>query len=1159
MEPSSTDHLDADLPRIARRFDALLEANRMMVWVASTDGRLVSDIPGWRAITGQSPDELVGDGWLRAIHPDHRDRVADAWRRAVAGRELFEIEYPILASAGGMRLLAARGTPISEDDGSVREWVGVLTDITDQRAEEQARALLQDRLDDEQVTLNQVVAQSPVAVAVLWGPQHEFRFFNQRYLDLVPDGRVERGRTVAEALPEAAVAVPLLDRALAGETVEFNDLPIRFDDERSYEGYRFYDIVYAPIVRDGRPAGVSVTAQETTTQVRVRRDLQEELRRERGFAESLQHALLPEDLPDVPGLDLAVRYFPGRLDVGVGGDWYDTIRVSPHEVLLAVGDVAGRGLQAARIMGQMRAALRAYAVEAPSPARILARLSAFSDRLELSEMVTVGIGRLDLATGRLTYAGAGHLPPLVVLPGQEPSYLEVDIAPPIGAGFQDYHQRTSTLPPGGSLLMFTDGLVEERRRSLAETLEELRRGIAPTAGADAADLAQALVDRRMLDREPDDDIALLVCRNTGGGAPAPEPGGGRPAQRAEWRLPAVASSVALARAGVREFAAAHGAPDEAVGPMALAVSEAVTNAVIHAFIDREPGTLRVIAEAGPDEVAVRVVDDGRGLQPRPDSPGMGLGLPTIGQLTATLDMRRGPGGLGTEVAMTFAAQGVRGPARVVVDAAAREALLAEVGRAALGGAWPGDGVERLIEVVVPTAADACAVDVIDERGEPRRVAGRIAGGPDAERRSAWLAGLRPRLAGSATADAQAHRRPRIVELTPEHLERVLLSAGDVEELGATDLRWWVVAPMLVEDERLLGLLHFGFNARRGTPSEETMALLEAIAERAAGALANTQLIAELRNTRQRLERILGVLAEAITVHDAEGRTVYANEAAARLLGAGSVEELLSATADQIMARFDVRREDGSPVALEDLPGQRLLGGQPAAPLLTRSEDRATGRQQWLLTKATILKDDRGALAVNVIEDVTEAKGAERRQRFLARAGEVLGSTLDYEQTLQQVAELVVPDVADWCAVDVVGADGGLERLGLAHADAERLALARELARRYPRVEPHALAQRILAGDGPALLTEITDEQLEAHAVDADHLELLRGLGLRSMLVLPLRLGDRTLGLVTLVAAERRRRFEEDDVAFGVDLARRAAIAIENARLYEGRAAPGTGS
>src|SRR3954469_11935981 len=133
--------------------------------------------------------------------------------------------------------------------------------------------------------------------------------------------------------------------------------------------------------------------------------------------------------------------------------------------------------------------------------------------------------------------------------------------------------------------------------------------------------------------------------------------------RREWTLPAEARSVAVIRAGVREFARAIGVSDDALAAIALAVSEAVTNSGVHAFVGRPPGTVTAIVEAARDEFIVRVADDGRGMQPRPDSPGLGMGLPLIGQMAASLDIRERQDATGTEICMTFATPGVRGPSR----------------------------------------------------------------------------------------------------------------------------------------------------------------------------------------------------------------------------------------------------------------------------------------------------------------------------------------------------------------------------------------------------------------------------------------------------------------------------------------------------------------
>jgi PAS domain S-box-containing protein len=441
-----------------------------------------------------------------------------------------------------------------------------------------------------------------------------------------------------------------------------------------------------------------------------------------------------------------------------------------------------------------------------------------------------------------------------------------------------------------------------------------------------------------------------------------------PETQAEWELPADPGTVGAIRTGVREFARERGGTDALLIDLALAVTEAVTNSVVHAFVDRVPGIVRTRIQAAPNELVVVVTDNGRGMQPRADSPGLGLGLPTIASLTTAMDMHAPPGG-GTVVTMTFNAPGVKGPPR----RGAREAeLLDEVARI-VEGTWPGEGVERLVDLLVPELADACALDVLDAAGDPQRFAGRI-DGPEGAAQSAWLTSLRPRTDApqSAARRAMDDGGLHVAELTREHIARITHSEQDAEQMAATGIRWWIVVP-LATDGRRLGLLHFGFRPGRGEPPSSLLSFLRAIGDRAGRALVTTQLISDLRRTRRRFERILEVLGEAVTVQDASGRMVYANTAAARLVGCATAEELLATPAAELAGRFDMFDAHGDRVDFANLPALRLLAGLDAPPLLTRSVHRESGRELWLLTKATLLDDGGELLAVNIIEDVTSSR------------------------------------------------------------------------------------------------------------------------------------------------------------------------------------------
>jgi serine phosphatase RsbU (regulator of sigma subunit) len=187
------------------------------------------------------------------------------------------------------------------------------------------------------------------------------------------------------------------------------------------------------------------------------------------------------------------------------------------------------------------------------------------------------------------------------------------------------------------------------------------------------------------------------------------------------------------------------------------------------------------------------------------------------------------------------------------------------------------------------------------------------------------------------------------------------------------------------------------------------------------------------------------------------------------------------------------------------------------------------------------------------EDVTEQKRHELRAEFLSKASEVLASSLDYEQTLRNVAELAVPDFADWCAVDLLDAEGDRVSVAVAHVDPARLKLAEELRAYEPeQLDPDQGLGLVLRTGAPAIYPEITDELLIEGAVDERHLELLRTVGFRSAAVVPMRLGRRVLGAMTLVTAESGRTLDRFDVELAEQIADRAAVAIENSRVHSER-------
>jgi PAS domain S-box-containing protein len=303
-----------------------------------------------------------------------------------------------------------------------------------------------------------------------------------------------------------------------------------------------------------------------------------------------------------------------------------------------------------------------------------------------------------------------------------------------------------------------------------------------------------------------------------------------------------------------------------------------------------------------------------------------------------------------------------------------------------------------------------------------------------------------------------------------------------------------------------------------------------------------------------LRAILEGVADSVTAQAPDGSLVYANAAAVRLLGYPSAEALIAAPLRELMSRWEMYTPEGDPFPVERLPGRRALAGEQPEPELVRYVDRVGGDVRWARVKAEPVKGPDGSvrLAINLIEDITELKQAELSQRLLAEASRVLAGSLEYEQTLATIADLAVPDIADWCGVDLA-VDGAIQRVAVAHVDPAKVAMAEELADRYP-VDMRALTgtPNVLRTGVPELYHDIPHELLVAAARDEEHLELIRSLGMVSAMVVPMRVRERVLGAITFVSAESGRRFTEWDLQLAEDLGLRAGTAVENARLYRAR-------
>ncbi|MEU7482261.1 GAF domain-containing SpoIIE family protein phosphatase [Lentzea sp. NPDC042327] len=234
-------------------------------------------------------------------------------------------------------------------------------------------------------------------------------------------------------------------------------------------------------------------------------------RSERAAAAMLQESLLPSRLPSTEGWELAARYVPGT-DSGVSGDWYDVFELPGARIGVVIGDVAGNGLRAAVVMGRLRSALRAYAMDYPDPADVLGKLDRKASHFETGTMATVAYAVIDTATDHMRIAVAGHLPPLLATPGHETCFLPAHIGPPIGFDLGSTGRRSIDVevPPGALMIFYTDGLVERRGEDLDDGLERLCRVI--SAVDPEAACAQAMATM-VGDQPATDDIAVVAVRH----------------------------------------------------------------------------------------------------------------------------------------------------------------------------------------------------------------------------------------------------------------------------------------------------------------------------------------------------------------------------------------------------------------------------------------------------------------------------------------------------------------------------------------------------------------------------------------------------------------------------------------------------------------------
>ena len=458
---------------------------------------------------------------------------------------------------------------------------------------------------------------------------------------------------------------------------------------------------------------------------------------------------------------------------------------------------------------------------------------------------------------------------------------------------------------------------------------------------------------------------------------------------------------------------------------------------------------------------------------------------------------------------------------------------------------------HVVELVVPEIADWCGVYIAEAGdGHEREITSRHAD-PELERILVEIRRRRREDHGGGSESLKVLQTGRSIlatdvvgppsDLAPE--ER----AG-VERLGA---RSYMIVPLRARG-RVIGALTL-LSTREGRHYRaEDLAFAETLGERFALAIDNARLYEQAEHSLGLLDTLFATAPVGLAFLDADGCYVRANPALAALVGA-SVAELLARRVDELPG--PVGRD------LAALHAEVVASGEPRLDREGSSATPGGDVRHWIASCTPVRGLDDQVIGVGVtVIDISERRAlleAERAARvradFLARAGALLDASLDFEETLVNVANIAIPEVADWCALSIIDESGELREVAIAHVDPAKRRVAQELTERFPPDPelPTGPLHVVQTGE-TAYVPDITDEMVAAAIADPEHLALVQRLHLRSLIIAPMTARGRTFGALTLVSAESGRRFEAADVQLAEELARRAAVAIENSRLYTER-------
>ncbi|MFF2792531.1 SpoIIE family protein phosphatase [Streptomyces sp. NPDC058049] len=491
----------------------------------------------------------------------------------------------------------------------------------------------------DELSVREVLGRLPALVALVHGPEHRVAYVNDAYT--TGFGARTPGAPAHEALPELGELglLPLLDqvqRSGKSRTAKNRTAP---------GGGSSYTVTCTPVEfpksdTDGEPdphhTGVLIHLADVTDHAEAVERLRASERRQREAAVTLQRSLLPQELEQPDDLRIAATYQPGGTEAAVGGDWYDVITLGAGRTALVIGDVMGRGVRAAAVMGQLRTAVRAYARLDLPPHEVLQLLDGLAAEIDASQIATCVYAVHDPNEGLLAYASAGHLPILVRDEDGTVRRAADPTGPPLGTGGWLHTSGTIALGPGSTAVLYTDGLVERRGEDIDEGVAALERALSGAQGTPAV-ICDRLMRALGVDADHDDDVAVMVLQQ-----PARTGSDAELFHNAALELLGGIEAAPRARAFAQGVLASWRFPVELCDLGVLAASELVANSLQHGT---PPMRLRL---RRTDRRLIIEVTDGDDHLPRrrraepADETGRGISI--IATIASSWGSRRTPGG-----------------------------------------------------------------------------------------------------------------------------------------------------------------------------------------------------------------------------------------------------------------------------------------------------------------------------------------------------------------------------------------------------------------------------------------------------------------------------------------------------------------------------------